>query len=102
MKSSKVKGKLHDIISECAQKHGTTAEDVYADKPVEDPCFYRCSFQGYGLMNENGVLNLDKLLTIVEDTQPEEEEEYKNCTGEEDPCMVAKCVADVNDKYNEE
>lgn len=102
MRPSKVKKKLDKIIVECASEYGTTKEAVYADEPVEDLCFYKCVFDGFGLVNEDGTLDLDGFIELLGDTKPEEVEEYKKCNEETDPCVMAKCMDDVNIKYNED
>lgn len=52
-------------------------------------------------MDENGDFFMDKFLEALEDTQPEEVDEYMKCDEEEDRCAAARCMSDVNEKYNE-
>lgn len=68
---------------------------------MEDPCVYKCIFSGFGLIDDEGGIHVEKFIEVLDDTKPEEVEEYNKCDDGSDPCIVAKCLADVNDKYND-
>lgn len=89
--------KLNKILRNCGSQYGMTIEEIKSGEEIRDDCFYKCVFEGFHHMDEEGTVNYEKIKQDLEDVTEEEEEAYRKCDEEykDDRCAVAKCITDI-------
>ncbi|CAH1636943.1 unnamed protein product [Spodoptera littoralis] len=60
----------HSIMAKCAHKFGVTDNDLRTalrsgDVDVIDPCFWSCCFKGTGVLNKEGLYDLEATLPLI-------------------------------------
>lgn len=90
---------MDHALDVCTQKFGITKETFFKKDEIEDDCFYKCCLQELGIMDEEGHVDIPKLISEIPDLTDDEEEQYHTCDEEnkDDRCAAARCICKVND-----